>query len=375
MTQRDEMESLDITSILLTGDLGLTRGSDQPGVFDEGLLSELESADLLCINLEFPFTTPETRMAPYTHPSLQSLTEYSTVLTRLNPDVVSIGTNHCMDGGAEGIRLTREILSTAGIEPVGAGLDETEARKAAVVRVRGRSFSFLTFCKKGNFTSAGNRPGAALLSEENLREDITRAAESSDHVVVLMHMGMEFSRSVHPMYRELAHLAVDLGASCVVGHHPHVIQGTEEYRGVPIFYSLGNFLFDNCAGAVTCRALWEERHQGLLAKITFQSGCTSSEAIPVMSSSEPLAVRLAEGIERNTILEEVVILSQAIQEGTDQGAAEEEAFSAIAKREIETIRVLTKIHGIRFIWYFLKDLKIRHFRMLFRAGWNRIRGR
>jgi poly-gamma-glutamate synthesis protein (capsule biosynthesis protein) len=362
-------------SILFTGDVGLTRGSDQPGVFDEGVLSELESADLLCINLEFPFTTPGTRMAPYTHPSLQSLTEYSTALTHLNPDIVSIGTNHCMDGGADGIRLTREILSAAGIEAVGAGMNEAEARKAAVAHVRGRSFSFLTFCKRGNFTAAGKRPGAALLSGENLREDITRAAESSDHVIVIMHMGMEFSRSVHPMYRDLAHLAVDLGASCVVGHHPHVIQGTEEYGGVPVFYSLGNFLFDNYAGAVTCEAHWEERHQGILVRVSFHSGGTSSEIIPVIGSSRPLSVRLAEGVERNAILEEVEALSLAVREGTDQGTAEAEAISAIAKRELETIRVLTRLHGFRFVWHFVRGLRFRHLRMLFRAGWNRIRGR
>ncbi|MCK5131578.1 MAG: CapA family protein [Candidatus Sabulitectum sp.] len=361
------------SSILFTGDLGLTSGCKRiPEVFSPSLLERFESADAVCVNLELPFVDEDCRMAPYTHPSLISSPEHASLLKALKPAVVNTGTNHCMDGGRAGIELTESILAAMGVCSIGSGVNEDGARKPCFLQIDGVTFGFLSFCKKGNFTSSGDKAGAALLSEANLRADIPVAAEKCDFLIVLMHMGMEFSKSVHPMYRELAHLAVDLGASCVIGHHPHVIQGIETYKNAPIFYSLGNFLFDNYAGAVTYKAHWEARHRGILAKVFFSSAGVSYEAIPVIYTSKPLAVRIAEGTDGQDILSEINFLSESISEGIDESSAETEAVGAIAKREIATIIVLTRIHGLRFLWYFVKDLKLRHFRMVFRAIWKRI---
>lgn len=356
------------TSILFTGDLGLTRDCrESPEVFSSDLLDYFETADAVCVSLELPFVDSNCRIAPYTHPSLISSPEESSFLEMLKPTVVNTGTNHCMDGGKAGIELTNRIIREIGASPVGAGADEIEAREAVFLTLDNKTFGFQSFCKKGNFTSSGKKPGAALLSRENLETDIPVARDQCDFLVVSLHMGMEFSRSVHPMYRELAHLAVDLGASCVIGHHPHVIQGIETYRDVPVFYSLGNFLFDNYAGAVTYKPHWKPRHQGILAKVFFSSEGITYEVAPVAYTSKPLSVHLAEGGEKQEILAELASLSEQIPAGVDQGSAESEAISAIAKREIATIAVLTKIHGVRFLWYFVKDLKIRHFAMLFRS--------
>lgn len=361
-------------SLIFTGDLGLTSSFiSTEKSFSGELLEELHSADALCINLELPFRAPGTKMAPYTHPSLYSPVEKAGELALLRPSVVNTGTNHCMDGGKEGLLLTRDTLSRLGIASFGTGMSEADARTPEYIDIGGKRFGFLSYCKKGNFTASSNRAGAALLSMENLEADIPEAAEKCDHLVVCLHMGMEFSKSVHPMYRELAHAAARLGASCVIGHHPHVIQGIETYRGVPIFYSLGNFLFDNHAGAVTYRGHWEDRHRGILARVNFHSDSVSFEVIPIIYESRPLAARIASGEDAAAMLREVAELSEAVEKGTDTGAAETEAFGAIARREIATIAVLTRIHGLRFIWYFLKDLKPRHFRMLFRSMAGRMK--
>lgn len=363
-------------SIIFTGDLGLTAGcKNNREVFSPDLLKSFESSDIVCVNLELPFVDNSCKMAPYTHPSLVSLPETVSILKALNPVVVNTGTNHCMDGGRAGIELTAKVIESIGAITIGSGIDEKKARKPHFRKIDGTTFGFLSYCKKGNFTASGDKAGAALLSRENLEADIPAASNKSDFLVVSMHMGMEFSHSVHPMYRELAHLAVDLGASCVIGHHPHVIQGIETYKDKPIFYSLGNFLFDNYAGAVTYKAHWEARHKGILAKVFFSSEGISYETIPIVYTSRPLAVDIANESERKTILAEIDTYSKRIQQGISQNSAESEAVGAIARREIATILVLTRIHGLRFLWYFVKDLKLRHFKMIFRTIWRKITGR
>ena len=359
------------SSILFTGDLGLTDGcKDSPVNYSPSLLQCFESADAVCVNLELPFVNEQCKMAPYTHPSLRSPVCNVPLLKILNPSIVNIGTNHCMDGGKNGIQLTKTILTKLGACSTGAGINEEESRKPCFLNINGSSFGFLSYCKKGNFTASGKRAGAALLSETNLQSDIPAIRKDCDFLIVSMHMGMEFSKSVHPMYRELAHLAVDLGASCVIGHHPHVIQGIETYKGSPIFYSLGNLLFDNYAGAVTYKGHWEDRHKGILAKVSFCSSAISYEVIPVSYTSKPLSATTVEGDEADLAVQELANLSDLIKNGINQSSAEVEAIQAIAKREVATIIALTKLHGFRYLWCFVTDLKIRHFRMVFRGIWK-----
>lgn len=363
-------------SIIFTGDLGLTAAfTTTTEVFSSELIRELTSAEALCINLELPFREPGTKMAPYTHPSLYSPVEKAEQLAQLNPSIVNIGTNHCMDGGAAGIVLTERTLNGLGMTCIGAGINEEKARAPRFLDIGGKRFGFLSYCKKGNFTATDRRAGAALLSTENLGSDLPDARERCDFLIVCMHMGMEFSKSVHPMYRELAHSAADLGASCIIGHHPHVIQGIETYRGVPIFYSLGNLLFDNFAGAVTFKGHWEDRHKGILARVAFSSSEVTYDFLPVKYSSKPLYARLAQEEETHAVLNEVKSLSEEISTGTPAVSAEAEAVGAIAKREFATVIALTRIHGFRFLWYLAKDLKLRHFKMILSALFSRRRGR
>lgn len=360
-------------SVLFTGDIGLTESClNNDGMYSSELLSLFSEADAVCINLELPFTPADCRMAPYTHPSLKSLPEASSLLALLHPTVVNIGTNHCMDGYGEGIKKTRNLIQELEACPVGAGLNEKEARKPCFINTGNFRLCFLSYCKEGTYTARSETPGAALLSEGNLRTDIPLYSQDCDHLVVSLHMGMEFSKHVHPIYRQFAHLCVDLGASCVVGHHPHVIQGIEVYNDAPIFYSLGNFLFDNYAGAVTYRSYWEDRHRSIVARVVFSGNSVTHEVIPVTYTSRPMVVRIADESDSSNIRLEVERLSDSI--GTDIKETEADAFNAIAKREIATIWELTKIHGFRFLWHLARTIRLRHFRMLYRAAVRKIKG-
>jgi poly-gamma-glutamate synthesis protein (capsule biosynthesis protein) len=101
-----------------------------------------------------------------------------------------------------------------------------------------------------------------LLTEENLTQDIERAKEKAHVVIVSIHWGTEYEQSPTERQRMFAHLAVDSGASLILGHHPHVVQPVEQYKDGYIFYSLGNFVFDQ---------MWsEETRNGLIARIFFE---------------------------------------------------------------------------------------------------------
>jgi hypothetical protein len=247
----------------------------------------------------------------------------------------------------------------------GAGLDESEARRPAIVEVAGKRLGLLGYCKKGPFTASGMRAGAALLSADNLRTDIPAARNRCDVLVVSMHAGMEFMEESHPDVSALARLAVDLGADCVVGHHPHVVQPVEIHRGKPIFYSLGNLLFDNRAGATLCSVQWSGRHRGLVVVVSFEDGAPPAfEPVPVEYDADELTVRPASG--------------PAFASGSSPGCstsgddADSRGLGRIAGRELATITALTRLHGPSFLFSLAADVRPRHLRMIwnsiFRAG-------
>ncbi len=94
-----------------------------------------------------------------------------------------------------------------------------------------------------------------LLDADKMLETVRDLASSSDYVVVNIHWGIEYQSKHGQIQQDLAHKLVDAGADAIIGHHPHVVQGSEVYKGKPIFYSLGNFIFDQYFSVETQRGL------------------------------------------------------------------------------------------------------------------------
>jgi poly-gamma-glutamate capsule biosynthesis protein CapA/YwtB (metallophosphatase superfamily) len=192
-------------------------------------------------------------------------------------DVMSVANNHVMDAGYQGLADTLDLLRDAGIAAVGAGQDLGEARRPALLRRGDLTVAFLAYtCAWApGFPAWPTRPGCATLTVHTIyrhelgqpgtrphtftlldpldraevSEDVRGARELADVVVVSLHGGIHNLPAVLADYeRELAHLVIDAGADAVVGHHQHIIKGVELYRGKPIFYGVGNFVFDGTAG-------------------------------------------------------------------------------------------------------------------------------
>ncbi|MFA6507542.1 MAG: CapA family protein [Treponemataceae bacterium] len=159
--------------------------------------------------------------------------------------VVSLANNHINDYGPLAIAETIDALDAIGIAHCGAGNNEQEAGRPAFVTSGGKRYAFLAYTENmWSIREAGTEAGATILNEDRVVADIREAKKNADFVLLSLHWGEELQERPRDSDQELAHRLVDAGADAILGHHPHVLQGAEIYKGKPILYSLGNFIFD-----------------------------------------------------------------------------------------------------------------------------------
>ena len=180
---------------------------------------------------------------------------------------VSLANNHSGDFGPAGLVEQMRILDEAGIRSFGAGRTLTEARQPLVLERNGFKVAVLGFNGFRALTTAAtaDSAGSAPLEEEHVLEDIRAARTRADAVVPFVHWGPENTPQPRPAQVRLARKMVDAGAAAVIGAHPHVTQTVETIRGVPIVYSLGNFVFDYFPGD-------PPEWTGWVVKLTFRPG-------------------------------------------------------------------------------------------------------
>jgi poly-gamma-glutamate synthesis protein (capsule biosynthesis protein) len=239
----------------------LSRGYDHPFIAARGLLQE---ADLNIANLEGPITDGGALAAGKQY-TFRMRPEAAETIRRAGFGLVSLANNHILDYGAEGLSDTLAHLGSQGVGFAGAGMSLAEARRPARITVKGVRIAFLAYSLTWpeSFYASEATPGTAFGRMEYLEEDIPAAAREADLVIVSFHWGQELSPDPKPYQVHLAHRSVQLGADLVFGHHPHVLQGIEIYRGVPILYSLGNFAFGSYSANV---------RDGMIARLILKTG-------------------------------------------------------------------------------------------------------
>lgn len=180
---------------------------------------------------------------------------------------VSLANNHSGDFGPAGLVEQLRILDDAGIPSFGAGRTLADARRPLVLEQGGFKVALLGYNGFRALTTAAtaDRAGSAPLEEEQVLEDIRAARTRADAVVPFVHWGPENTPQPRPAQIRLARKMVEAGAAAVIGAHPHVTQTVEVIRGVPVVYSLGNFVFDYFPGD-------PPEWTGWVAKLTFRPG-------------------------------------------------------------------------------------------------------
>ena len=257
-------------SLIVVGDISYSRGVErivrkQNNINYPFLKIQdyLKNADLVFGNLETPITPrleiPDFEKIFRSNPGAEK------ALRQAGFSVLSLANDHVPDFGEKGLKDTFYFLENAGIKYVGAGQNEREAYQPVYIEKKGVKFAFLAYndsdIAPAYYEASANRAGTAFMRQEKMTKAVKEAKQEANFVIVSMHAGTEYSDQPNDSQINFAHAAIDAGADLVVGHHPHVVQTLEEYGGKYIFYSLGNFVFD--------QPQKQETKEGLAVKIYF----------------------------------------------------------------------------------------------------------
>ena len=296
-------------SLVAIGDLMLARDlvtlMDRYGAIYpfEHVAPILADADVTIANLEGTFTergSPADKKYVFRTPPRDAA---GLVLAGI--DVVSLANNHALDFAPEGLRDTITTLDVVGIAHSGAGENDAAARRPAILEVRGLRVAFLSYAATADATAAApGVDGVAWGTVDTISEDVRRASEQADIVVVSLHAGNEYTDEPSATQQLLAQAAVEAGATLVLGHHPHVLQGWE-FRGPSfIAYSLGNFVFDLDEDDLV--QLGPAPFQTVALKIYVSaSGVEKVEPIPVYIDPQEDRPRPADPAEAEAILDRI----------------------------------------------------------------------
>lgn len=248
------IEPKENVSVAVTGDVMFAR--KMPNVLSmysspfKGVSDVTSNVDLLLINFENAATTSGDALKGDV--PLKCDPSYVPLAKGNNVTVAALANNHAYDYGEQGMKDTLQSLNDAGITPMGAGNTEDEAHQCVVKEVNGRKITILNYMDSENFAeysqdvmpyANGSNPGYSAYDSEDAQKQISDNNDS-DMIIAYMHFGNEYSNSPNENQVKIAHELIDYGADVVLGAHPHVTQGIEMYNGKPIFYSLGNFIFD-----------------------------------------------------------------------------------------------------------------------------------
>ncbi len=213
-------------------------------------------------------------------------------------DAVNVATNHIKNGGDAAFLDTLEAIRQAGLAVVGGGPDLEAALQPLVVTLGGVRFAFvaLNFVESRSFAGP-NTPGAAPLTEETLQRAMRLARQQADVVIALPHWGPEYEVMPDLWQRRFTRAFLEAGADVIVGNHAHVVQAALRYGTVPVYYGLGNFVFDQD---------WSlETQQGVLLLLTFEgTRLVEQRLVPVHTDGDG-TVHLAPPEEAQAILERI----------------------------------------------------------------------
>lgn len=276
--------------VYLVGDVMLDRGVEYmiykygEGDFKYPFLKiadDLKKADILFGNLESIISDKGTRVG--SEYSFRADPKAMDGLVYAGFDIMSVANNHILDYSRQGMEDCFERLKQAGIEYVGGGFNKQEVINGITKELKGAKITFLAYTNKGSkaWMAGENSLGIGWLDEE-IEQDIKKAKEKSDIVIVSFHTGDEYISEANGEQQYFSHLAVKSGADLVVSHHPHVVQPVEKYQGAWIAYSLGNFIFD--------QGFSKETMEGLLLEIIIENKAikeVNSKKVKISDAFQP----------------------------------------------------------------------------------------
>ena len=243
----------DTLNIVFTGDILLDRGVrrviNQHGVdhlFSEGIDSVFRSAQIVVGNLECPATKIEAPV--FKRFIFRAEPEWLGTLRQHGITHLNLANNHAIDQGREGLMDTRKNIIAAGMVPIGAGTTMQEASEPVLLASAPRKVWLVASLRLAleNYAYLPDKPCVSQEPMDSLLQRVhrLRQADSTAVIIVSLHWGGEHTLKPVPRQRHEAHQLILAGADALVCHHTHTLQTIEQFKGKPIYYSIGNFIFD-----------------------------------------------------------------------------------------------------------------------------------
>ena len=271
----------DTLNVVFTGDILLDRGVrrviDKHGVdhlFTEGVDSVFRSAQVVVGNLECPATkiqSPVQKLYIF-----RGEPEWLEALKRHGITHLNLANNHSIDQGREGLLDTRQNIIDTGMTPIGAGANMSEAAEPVLLSRTPRNVWLVPSLRLAleNYAYLPDRPCVSQEPMDSLlnRVHLLRKADSTAVIIVSLHWGGE--HTMHPVNSQRwdARQIIRAGADVLVCHHTHTLQDVEDINGHSVFYSIGNFIFDQSK---------PENTKACLVRLKISSETVTAEAIPI----------------------------------------------------------------------------------------------
>lgn len=242
----------DGVTIIFTGDVLFDRGL-KPIIRRKGVehlfrdvAPYFRQADFTVVNLECPITQLDAPlMKKYIFRAEESC---AAAMTKMGVTHCAMANNHTMDQGFLGLEDTYRNITAAGLTPIGYGATDSIRLLPAIVEKKGVKVAIFNDCPITieNYISPTSSPGIANVPIRQLTTRISefRRQNPDTKIVALLHWGHEFREHPEPSQRMEAAQIFASGADVIVGHHPHIIQDTDTINGHTVYYSIGNFVFD-----------------------------------------------------------------------------------------------------------------------------------
>lgn len=314
--------NFDPIKILVTGDFcphnrieELVLKSDYQAVFND-FIDVFRDNDLNVTDLECPLTLLKKGRIK-TGPHQKADPRCIELLQYANIKLTALANNHMMDFGSEGAKQTIELCQQAGIQTIGAGAEAKTARNPFITSIKDKKFAFINVADNEFLTATDGPYQANPISPADTYNDIVYARKFSDYVIVIVHGGNEFYHLPSPRTKTLYRFFIDAGADAVVSNHTHCFSGYEVYKQKPIFYGLGNFIYD-WPGKIN-----SDWNKGYAVRLLFSEN-VGFEIIPLKQGNEipgifhlndEEKVEFQQTLEsRNQIIADNVLLEQAFQQ-------------------------------------------------------------
>jgi poly-gamma-glutamate synthesis protein (capsule biosynthesis protein) len=304
----------------------------------------IANSDFRIVNLESPLTISSIPIEK-SGPNIKADPEQIDILKQANIDIVTLANNHIMDYGSPGLVETFEVLDQYDIDYVGAGADLNAAKETLYKEINGIKIGIINIAENEWASATKANCGAHPMNVIANTKSISEAKKNADKVILIIHGGHELYSYPSPRMVEQYRFYADQGADVIIGHHTHCPSGYEIYNDTPIFYSIGNLIFDS-------ETSFKPWYSGMFVKLKIGNEI-NFEIIPYNQFKNEPHISILKGDQKLDFLDKLKSINAVI---ADENKLEEKWKEFVDLQYLNMILILSSKKN--FVFRVLKKLNV-----------------